>query len=75
MRPLAALALVAVAVVVGFAAAWGVMTVLGAMLPPFQPEDDDTLREYIPVALAYMTWAATTLIVLVVGLGRLRQSR
>jgi len=41
--------------------------ILKAVLPPFQPSDGDTLREFIPVALAYLTWGATTLVILVLG--------
>ena len=73
-KPLLALALLTVAVFVGFAFGWGMIMFLNAVLPPFRPEDDDTLRERIPVALTYLTWGGTTLIVLVVSWQRLRRS-
>ena len=44
-----------------------VVGILNAVLPPFQLTDDDTLRERIPVALAYPTWWATTLVIVVLG--------
>ncbi len=69
-----ALGLLAFAVFVGFCAGWGLFLVMNAILPSFRPEDDDTLRERIPVALTYLTWAATTLVVLAVGWRQLRRS-
>lgn len=72
--PILALGLLAFAVFVGFCAGWGLLLVMNAILPPFRPEDDDTLRERIPVALTYLTWAATTLVVLVAGWRQLRRS-
>jgi hypothetical protein len=66
--------LVAVALVVGFGAGLAVIRVVGAVLP-FQPSDDDTLREFIPVALAYLAWGATSLIIIVLGWRRLRGLR
>jgi hypothetical protein len=68
------LALIPVAVGLGFAAAYAVILALNWMLPPFQIEDDDTLRDYGPVALAYVAWVVTTLVTLVVGWRRLRRS-
>lgn len=73
-KPILALGLLALAVFVGFSAGWGLLLVMNAILPPFRPEDDDTLRERIPVALTYLTWAATTLVVLVAGWRQLRRS-
>ncbi len=67
------LGLLAFAVFVGFCAGWGLLLVMNAVLPPFRPEDDDTLREFIPVALAYLTMAVTTLLVLVAGWRRTRR--
>lgn len=62
-------------VLVGFGAAIGQMAVLNAVLPPFQIEDDDTAREYIPVALSYLTWVATAVIVFVAGMRLMRRRR
>ncbi len=59
--------LVAVAVSPGFGAGIAVVAIGNAVLPPFQRSDDDTLREFIPVALAYLAWSATTLVILVLG--------
>lgn len=73
-RAVLLLVLLALAVFVGFCAGWGVLLVLTAVLPSFRPEDDDTLRERIPVAMTYLTWAATTLVVLVAGWRRIRRS-
>lgn len=60
-------ALVVAAVVAGFAAALLVIVIANAFLPPFRPEDDDTLREFIPVAIAYVAGGTTALIGLVAG--------
>ncbi len=55
--------LTAGAVVIGFGLAWVALLALQAILPPFRyPEDDDTLREFVPVAIAYATWALTSLV-------------
>lgn len=62
-----------VAALVGFAAAVAVLFVENALLPPFRREDGDTLREFIPVAIAYGTWAVTTLLVIVFGWRRMRR--
>lgn len=54
------------------------MAVIGisnAILPPFQMADDDTLRERIPVALAYLAWGVTTLVVMLLGWRWLRRTR
>ena len=66
--------LAGVAVLVGFGMAMGLISITNAIWP-FQPGDDDTLRERIPVALAYLTWAATALVVFVVGWRSLRRAR
>lgn len=58
---LISLLLIPIAFAVGFALAWVVLFGVNALLPPFRPEDDETWREIGPVALAYGTWAATTL--------------
>jgi ABC-type antimicrobial peptide transport system permease subunit len=70
-RPLVGLGLLVVAVFVGLAAALGLSYAMTALLPPFRPEDDDTMREFIPVAIAYLTWVLTTTVVLVVSWRRL----
>jgi hypothetical protein len=54
-------ALTALAIAVGFGLAWLILFALNAVLPPFQFEDGDTLREFFPVAIAYATWALTSL--------------
>jgi hypothetical protein len=55
-------ALTAAAVVVGFGLSWVALFAVNAVLPPFRPEDDDTLREFVPAALAYGTWGITSLV-------------
>lgn len=68
MRRLALfLALIAVAVGVGFGAAYVAILAINAVLPPFRIEDDDTLRERIPVAITYAVWGLTTLALIVIG--------
>ena len=43
--------------------AWVALFALQAILPPFRyPADDDTLRELVPVAIAYATWSLTSLV-------------
>jgi hypothetical protein len=54
------IALTAVAVVVGFGLAWVALFAVNAVLPPFRREDDGTLREFVPAAIAYGTWAITS---------------
>jgi MFS superfamily sulfate permease-like transporter len=67
-------AIVSLAVVVGFLAGMAVITVLGVVLPPFREEvDDDTVRQFVPVALAYATWATTSLAFLLLTLHRFRR--
>lgn len=54
------------------------MAVIGisnAILPPFQTADDDTLRERVPVAFAYLAWGVTTLVVMLLGSRWLRRTR
>ena len=62
-------------VLAGFAAAIGLTVILNAVLPPFQLEGDDTDREYIPVALGYLTRVATAVIGFVGGLRLIRRRR
>lgn len=66
--------LVAVAVSLGLGAGMAVVAIGNAVLPPFQRSDDDTLREFIPVALAYLAWGATTLVILVLGWRSVRRA-
>lgn len=70
-----AVGLAAAAVFLGFGAGMSVIGISNAILPPFQVADDDTLRERIPVALAYLTWGATMLVILVLGWPWLRRTR
>jgi ABC-type Fe3+-siderophore transport system permease subunit len=72
-RFLIGVAILGIAVGLGFAAGAAVIMFFNAVLPPFRPEDDETLREFIPVALAYATMAATVGFVLLVAWRRLRQ--
>lgn len=74
-RALLGLVVLALAVMIGFMAAWAFLVAMNAVLPPFREEDDDTLREFIPVAIAYAIWAATTVLVLAVAWRRLRSPR
>jgi ABC-type antimicrobial peptide transport system permease subunit len=68
---IAAAAVVGIAVLAGFVAGFGVIWLTNALLPPFREEvDDDTMREFAPVALAYLTWAVTTVAVLLFALRR-----
>lgn len=69
------IALIGAAMGAGFAAGMGAIALLSAVLPPFRPEDDETLRELVPAALAYGAWAATTLLVIVLGWRRLRSRK
>jgi len=49
--------------VIGFGLAWVALFALQAILPPFRyPADDDTLREFVPVVIAYATWGLTSLV-------------
>jgi hypothetical protein len=38
-------------------------------------EAGDTLRGFVPAALAYLVWTATTLVVLLAGCGRFGRRR
>ena len=71
-RALIGLAVLAVALGLGFVAGMAVMLVMNAALPAFRPQDDETLREFIPVTLAYATMAGTAGLVVVVAWRRLR---
>ena len=63
------------AVVAGFVAAVAVLAVSQALLPPFRPEDDDTLRDYGPAAVAYLAWGAGSLFTFLLGWRRIRRYR
>ncbi len=65
------IALLTVAVFVGLGMGVAVLLWVSAVLPPFRREDGDTLREFVPVALAYSAWGTTTLVVLLVGWRRM----
>ncbi len=56
-----------VAIRLGSCAVFAVIGLSNVILPPFGPEDDDTLREFIPVALAYLVGGVTTVLVVVAG--------
>jgi hypothetical protein len=57
------LLLTVIAVAAGFVLAMIVSLALNAILPPFRfPEDDDSMREFIPAAITYATWATTTVL-------------
>ncbi len=62
-RLLAWAALSGAGMALGFVAALLVGIVFKGILPPFGPEDDDTAREFVPVALMYGTWGIVTVAV------------
>lgn len=66
--------IIGIALGLGFAAGVAVILVMNAVLPPFRPEDDETLPEFIPAAIAYATMAATALLVVLVAWRRLRST-
>ena len=63
---------VVLAAAVGYLAALAVIEMAGTILPPFQPKDDDTLREFVPVVLAYATWLLTSLAIVGIAARRRR---
>lgn len=68
--------LLLLAIVLGLAALAGIVVAFGFLwalnfVSPFQPQDDDTLRERLPVAAAYLLWAATAVLVAIAGYRRL----
>ena len=63
------------AAVAGFVAAVAVLAATQALLPPFRPEDDDTLRDYGPAALAYLAWGTGSLVTFLLGWRRIRRYR
>lgn len=72
MRVIIVAALVGVAIVVGFGAGMLVIASLDLVLPPHRLEDGDTAAEFLSVGTAYLTWAVTSVSVVILGLGRLR---
>lgn len=67
MKRLLILALLGVgAVLVGCAASFVVIDVTN-WIAPFRPRDDDTLREFIPVAIALLAGAVTATLIFVLG--------
>lgn len=65
----------AIALGIGFVAGMGVIAVSDLVLPPFRLEDDDSPRELIPVALAYLTTAGTAVLIIVIARRRFRRDR
>jgi hypothetical protein len=54
---------VGTAIAIGFGLAWVALFAVNAMLPPFRfPEDDDSLRDYGPAAVAYATWVVSSVV-------------
>jgi hypothetical protein len=53
--------LAGLSIIVGFGLAVAVIAVSNALLPPFRPQDDETMRELGPVLIAYAVWAITSL--------------
>lgn len=66
------LSVLTIALGVGLVAGLAVIFATNELLPPFRPEDDETLRELIPAALAYATMAGTAGLVVVLAGRRLR---
>lgn len=64
-----------IGLVLGLGAAALVGLALNAVLPPFRPEDGDTDREFVPVALMYVTWALVTIIVSILAWRHLGRSQ
>ena len=61
------MAIVVLVIVVGVVAALAVIGASNALLPPFRDEDDDTLREYGPVAIAYLASIVSGTLVFIAG--------
>jgi hypothetical protein len=59
-------ALAGLAAALGFAAAVALLTVWGWAFP-FREEWDDTWHELLPVGLAYLTWALTSVVLFLLG--------
>jgi hypothetical protein len=54
--------LTGLAVLVGLGLSFVVVYAFGLFLPPFQPEDDDTIRDYGPVLVSYAAWGLTSVV-------------
>lgn len=67
LRVVGFVALVSIAIVVGFGAGLGVIAGVNAIMPFRDDVDEGTFREFWPVALAYATWALTSLTVVIGG--------
>jgi hypothetical protein len=59
--------IVGAAAAAGFGLAVAVLALWGAVQGPFQREWDDTWREFVPVALAYLVWGSTIVAGLTIG--------
>ena len=55
------------AVLIGSAATFGVIDLVN-VISPFRPRDDDTLREFVPVAFALLVGVVTATLIFVLGL-------
>jgi hypothetical protein len=71
-RAVLGLAVLGIALGLGLVAGLLVIAVINAVLPPFRAEDDETLREFVPAALAYATMAGTAAVVVLVAWRRPR---
>jgi hypothetical protein len=69
------LSLGTIAIVVGFVAAVVVLVLLEAVLPPFRPADEGTLRAFVPIVLAYLAWGVGTVVTIILGWRRIRRYR
>lgn len=68
------LSVLLIALVSGFIAATILVVVMQAVLP-FRSEDEGTLRELVPAALAYLAWAAGSGVTFALGWRRIRRYR
>jgi hypothetical protein len=65
-RLILAIALAAFAIGLGWALGVGFINLVNA-ISPLRPEDDDTARDFIPVAIGYFIWALTATQVFLIG--------
>jgi hypothetical protein len=61
-----AIGLAIVAIGLGWGLAFGFVGLVNVIWP-FRPEDADTPREFVPVAIAYFIWAVTATQVFLIG--------
>jgi hypothetical protein len=73
-RLLIVVLLAGVALAIGFAVGFGVIAVANWIIP-FQPEDDDSLEEFVLVGLALLATAVTAALVFVLGVRALGDRR